>query len=161
MPPDAGHHYRVLVTWTGNLGSGTPNYGAYSRDHEITSPEGGKAAIAGSSDPAYRGDPARWNPEELLVASLAACHKLWYLHLCADSGVVVTGYTDRAEGWMEPDVAGVVRFARVLLSPVVAIAPSSDAALARSLHAEAHRRCYIANSVAFPVEHAPEMVVGG
>ena len=45
--------------------------------------------IAGSADPAFRGDRTRYNPEDLLVASLAACHMLWYLHLAADAGVVV------------------------------------------------------------------------
>jgi len=161
MAPSHSHQYRVVVTWTGDRGEGTSSYGAYSRDHEISSPDGHKPTILASSDPAYRGDSARWNPEELLVASLAACHKLWYLHLCADAGVVVTAYADLADGWMAPDEDGVVRFTRVLLRPVVTIATSSDVELARSLHAEAHRRCYIANSVSFPVEHHPEIRTDG
>jgi organic hydroperoxide reductase OsmC/OhrA len=93
-----GHKYRVTVQWTGNQGRGTSGYREYSRDHLIHS--SGKPDIAGSSDPAFLGDPARWNPEELLVASASACHKLWYLHLCAEAGIVVQAYVDEAEGTM-------------------------------------------------------------
>jgi organic hydroperoxide reductase OsmC/OhrA len=150
------HRYTVAVEWTGNTGAGTAGYRAYERSHEISAPGAPKPAIPGSSDPAFRGDRSRWNPEELLVASLSACHKLWYLHLCADAGVVVTDYVDRAEGWMvEEDGGG--RFRRVVLRPVVTLASGSDAERAQALHHEAHRLCYIANSVSFPVEHEPEI----
>lgn len=81
------HQYEVQVTWTGNKGDGTSSYTAYARDFNVEAP--GKAALAGSADPAFRGDPQRWNPEDMLVASLSACHKLWYLHLCAVNGVNV------------------------------------------------------------------------
>lgn len=155
------HQYSVTVEWTGNRGTGTSGYRAYDRTHEITAPALGKAPIAGSSDPAFRGDGSRWNPEELLVASLSACHKLWYLHLCADAGVVVTAYVDRAEGMMEDDEDGGASFRRVVLHPVVTIAAGSDAARAMALHHEAHRLCYIARSVTFPVENQPEIVLAG
>ena len=150
------HRYAVAVEWTGNTGAGTAGYRAYERSHEIFAPGAPKPAIPGSSDPAFRGDRSRWNPEELLVASLSACHKLWYLHLCADAGVVVTDYVDRAEGWMVEENGG-GRFRRVVLRPVVTLASGGDAERARALHHEAHRLCYIANSVSFPVEHEPEI----
>ena len=148
------HRYRLEVAWTGNRGAGTSGYRSYGREHEIRAP--GKPVLSGSSDPAFRGDPARWNPEELLVASLSACHMLWYLHLCADAGIVVAGYVDRAEGVMVEPAAGTARFERVILKPLVTLASGTDAARARALHGEAHRRCFIANSVNFAVEHAPE-----
>ncbi|KFD11444.1 OsmC/Ohr family protein [Serratia marcescens subsp. marcescens ATCC 13880] len=97
------HHYQVAVTWQGNLGAGTEDYRAYGRDHLIGA--AGKADIAGSADPAFRGDATRWNPEDLLVASLSACHKLWYLHLCATSGISVLAYQDDAVGVMREDAA--------------------------------------------------------
>lgn len=154
------HRYPVLVEWTGNTGAGTAGYRGYERRHEITAPGLPKPAIPGSSDPAFRGDRARWNPEELLVAALAACHQLWYLHLCADAGIVVTGYVDRAEGAMaeEPDGGG--RFQRVVLRPSVTVAPGSDVARARALHDRAHALCFIARSVSFPVQHEPDVRVG-
>ena len=151
------HRYRLEVVWTGNRGTGTSAYAAYGREHDITA--AGKPPFPGSSDAAFRGDPSRWNPEELLVASLSSCHMLWYLHLCADAGVVVTGYEDQAEGIMIEPRAGTAKFERVILRPRVTLAGGSDSDRARALHGEAHRRCYIANSVNFAVEHAPEFTV--
>src|ERR1700678_364097 len=118
------HSYAVTVTWTGNEGTGTSGYRDYARSHEISST--GKSTIAGSSDPAFRGDRGRWNPEDLLVASLSACHKLWYLHLCAQAGVAVASYIDNAEGVMEETTDGSGRFERVLLRPQVKVMPGSD-----------------------------------
>ena len=107
-PHTKNHHYSTTVRWTGNRGAGTGDYRAYERSHEIVVE--GKPTIAGSSDPAFRGDAAKHNPEELLVASLSACHMLWYLHLCADAGVVVTDYIDQASGIMSEGDTGVGRF---------------------------------------------------
>jgi organic hydroperoxide reductase OsmC/OhrA len=149
------HTYDLQITWTGNDGDGTKSYTAYRRDHTIASQ--GKPAISASSDPAFRGNPARYNPEELLVASLSSCHMLWYLHLCATNHVVVLEYQDAASGIMKEEDDGAGRFIRVLLRPRVTIAAGSDPAKARALHREAHRLCFIANSVNFPIDHEPEI----
>jgi organic hydroperoxide reductase OsmC/OhrA len=156
--PDKQHHYRVTVRWTGNRGEGTRTYTAYSRDHVIEAD--GKPAIPGSSDPAFRGDRARWNPEELLLASLSACHKLWYLHLCAVAGLSVLSYQDAAEGTMTEDSSGAGRFIQVILRPTIAFAIGTDLAKAEALHHDAHRHCFIANSVNFPVLCEPVFAVG-
>ena len=153
------HVYQVTVEWTGNTGTGTSGHRAYERAHDIRA--GGKPTIAGSSDPSFRGDRTRWNPEDLLVGSLSACHKLWYLSLCAGAGIVVTAYLDEAEGIMVEDADGGGRFARVVLRPQVTIAAGSDAAKARALHHEAHAKCFIANSVNFTVGHEPIIRVAG
>jgi organic hydroperoxide reductase OsmC/OhrA len=147
------HRYAVTVAWTGNQGSGTSGYKAYARDHEIRI--AGKPPIPGSSDPGFRGDPARYNPEDLLVASLSGCHMLWYLHLCSTAGIVVTQYVDRAEGTMVETPDGSGRFAGVVLKPEIMVKPGADLAKARALHAAAHAMCFIANSVNFPVTHEP------
>lgn len=152
------HRYAVVVKWTGNTGTGTSGYRNYERRHEIFG-EGEKPPIPGSSDPAFRGDQARWNPEEMLIASLSACHKLWYLHLCATVGIVVVAYTDNAEGFMEETPDGSGRFKSVILRPEVTVAPGTNIAKARELHAEAHAKCFIANSVNFPVEREPQIKV--
>jgi organic hydroperoxide reductase OsmC/OhrA len=154
---DKQHHYRTQVVWTGNRGVGTRGYGEYGRDHEIRAD--GKAAIAGSSDPGFRGDRTRWNPEELLVASLSACHKLWYLHLCSAGGIVVTAYEDGAEGTMIETADGGGRFTAVTLRPSARLAAGSDAARAEALHHAAHEKCFIANSVNFPVTVEPSFEV--
>ena len=151
MNAPRGHRYNATVRWTGNTGTGTQTYRGYKRDHVIES--GDKPPIAGSSDPHFRGDDARWNPEELLVASLSTCHQLWYLHLCAEAGVVVTTYEDNAEGAMQEQPDGGA-FTRVTLHPRVTIR-AGDAHLARELHHRAHALCFIARSVNFPVECEP------
>jgi len=151
------HTYDTEVTWTGNLGDGTSGYRSFSRAHEVTA--AGPPPIFGSSDPAFRGDPTCWNPEQLLVASLSQCHMLWYLYLSAvGGGVIVTAYTDHARGTMEEtDVGG--RFTEVVLHPHVEIAAAEMVDKARALHADAHRACFIANSVNFPVHHEPTISI--
>lgn len=151
------HRYDVRVTWTGNLGTGTSGYRDFSRDHEISAD--GKPSIPGSSDPAFRGDKTRWNPEDLLVASVSACHKLWYLHLCATAGVRVLAYRDEAVGEMVEAASGSGRFAKIVLRPAVTIAAGGDPDTAERLHHEAHEYCFIANSVNFPIECAPSIQV--
>ncbi len=153
------HSYFATVEWTGNTGSGTSSPRSYERRHDIRVE--GKPVIAGSSDPAFRGDPMRHNPEDLLVASVAACHMLWFLGLCAAAGVMVTAYSDSAEGTMSVDADGGGRFTRILLRPRVAVgSPVAPRTLA-ALHREAHAKCFIANSLNCPVEHAPEPVKVG
>jgi organic hydroperoxide reductase OsmC/OhrA len=149
------HSYEVLVDWAGNDGEGTKTYKGYRRDHTITVE--GKPPIPGSSDPSFRGAASRYNPEELLVASLSTCHMLWYLHLCAVNHVTVIEYRDAASGVMEEDEDGSGEFVRVVLRPRVKIADGDDRARALTLHAEAHRFCFIARSVKFPVEVVAEV----
>jgi len=127
-------------------GLGTRTYGGYLRDHLITAE--GKAPISASSDACFRGDPRRYSPEELLVASLASCHMLWYLHLCAVNGIAVLDYRDAAHGVMEEVEDGGGAFVAVTLRPAVRIVFGVDCA-------QAHGLCFIARSVNFPVRCEP------
>jgi organic hydroperoxide reductase OsmC/OhrA len=151
------HQYAVRIDWCGNTGQGTASYSSYARDFSIEAPR--KAAIDGSADAAFRGDPNRWNPEELLVASVSACHQLWYLHLCADAGIRVIAYRDAAEGAMRVQAGGAGCFTGVILRPVIELAAESDAKLAATLHERAHELCFIANSVTFPIRVEAEIHV--
>ena len=151
------HHYRVDVEWTGNRGTGTDGYRNYSRDHVIR--VAGKPELAGSSDPTFRGDASRHNPEDMLVTALSTCHMLSYLHMATVAGVVVTAYVDAAEGTMATEGDG-GRFIEVVLRPVVTISATSDLARAEAAHEAAHHACFIANSVNFPVRCEPRIVVG-
>jgi organic hydroperoxide reductase OsmC/OhrA len=149
------HTYKIQMEWTGNDGKGTSSYRSYRRDHLIDA--AGKPPIPGSSDPAFRGDATRYNPEELLVAALSSCHMLAYLHLCAVNGIVVEEYLDEAEGTMRENDDGSGEFVKVILLPRVKIS-AGDAAKAMVLHEEAHHLCFIARSVNFPVECEPLLV---
>ena len=147
------HRYRPVITWTGNTGEGTASYKAYERAHLISAP--GKADIAGSSDKTFRGDAACWNPEEMLVASASTCHMLWYLHLCAVNGVVVLDYRDEPEGLMIEEADGSGAFSRIVLHPRVKLSAASSEAKARELHHEAHKMCFVANSLKCDITTEP------
>lgn len=152
------NQYTVNVKWAGNTGNGTSDYRSYSRDHVVS--VANKDDIKGSSDPAFRGNKTRHNPEELLVASLSSCHMLWYLHLCSQAGVVVADYTDHATGIMEQDPNGGGRFVGVTLNPMVTVTEAGMIPKANQLHKRANELCFIASSVNFPVEHNPTAVAG-
>ena len=143
------HSYNVHVEWTGNDGQGTMTYKSYRRDHTIAGSD--KPPIHGSSDPSFRGDRSRYNPEELLVASLSSCHMLWYLHLCSVNRITVLEYTDNASGIMKENEDGSGEFSEVTLRPIVKVHADSDQPRALALHEDAHRFCFIARSVKFPV----------
>ena len=153
---DKQHQYPVQVVWTGNHGSGTKTYQGYGREHEVHIH--GKPVIAGSSDAAFRGDGSKHNPEDMLVAALSSCHMLWYLHLAAVAGVVVTVYVSAAVGPF-PERAHDGRFTEVVLRPRVTIAAGSDPETAKRVHDDAHHACFIANSVNFPVRCEPRIVI--
>jgi organic hydroperoxide reductase OsmC/OhrA len=148
--------FECRLVWTGATKGPTTSYEGYSREYRVDFE--GKPSIKGTSAPKYRGDPALHNPEDLLVTALSACHFLSYVALCARAGVHVIGYEDEAYGSMAR-VDGVVKFTQITLHPKVSIAPGSDAEKARALHDRAHAVCFIANSVNFPVRHAPTITV--
>lgn len=149
------HHYKVAVSWHDN--NGTSGYNSYSRDHIIT--VAGKHAIDANSDPSFRGNPAKYNPEELFLASISNCHMLWYLHLCAVNGVIVLSYEDNARGTMEEQTDGSGKFTGVTLHPVVIVSSKEMIQKAEELHSEANKYCFIANSLNFAVTHQPDTLV--
>lgn len=145
------HTYETEIVWTGNRGEGTRDYRAYDRTWDMAAP--GKPVVACSNDPLLGGDPAKYNPEDLLVAAVSSCHMLWYLHLASRAGLTVYRYVDRPVGIGEGDSDGVGRFERVILRPTIVLAPGDDVTAADVIHDEIHRFCFIGRSVAFPVEH--------
>lgn len=150
------HNYTLSLEWTGNQGTGTDHYRSYKRDHTIRI--AGKPDLLGSSDPTFRGDASRHNPEDLLLAALSACHMMSFLHVCIQNGVIVTSYVDDATGSMEtlPDGSG--RFLEVVLHPLIVVRNASMVTRANELHHKAHSLCFIANSANFPVRCVPSTV---
>ncbi|PNI09827.1 peroxiredoxin [Arthrobacter sp. AFG7.2] len=151
------HRYELTVRWTGNTGEGTASYRGYTRDHDIIIP--GLPILRGSADPTFHGDRERYNPEQLLLAALAQCHMLSFLHVAVKHGVVVTDYADEASGLLKLNRDGSGQFEHVTLRPRVAVADPAHVELSARLHHEANQVCFIARSVNFPVEHEPETVV--
>jgi organic hydroperoxide reductase OsmC/OhrA len=151
------HHYRLTLKWTGNKGSGTSAYQSYDRSHTISVNQ--KPDIFGSSDPGFRGDPTKHNPEELFLAAISSCHMLWYLHLCSEAEIIIIDYEDKATGTMTEDAAGGGKFTEVVLNPLVTITEKSAIKEASALHQKANQLCFIANSLNFPVLHQPSFKV--
>lgn len=150
------HTYQLEVTWTGDRGSGTSGYRDYDRDVRVTGAS--VPALELSADKPFRGDPTRWNPELLLVAALAECHLLSFLHVAVSHGVTVVDYSDEPIGTMTQEGIG-GHFTRVLLRPTVTITDPAQVDLVPQLHHEASKACFIASSVNFPVEHEPTTLV--
>jgi organic hydroperoxide reductase OsmC/OhrA len=152
------HNYEVKIEWTGNKGSGTFDYRSYSRSHIISGKEK-KVEIPASSDPSFMGDESKYNPEELFLSSLSACHMLWYLHLCAINGVIVLEYIDLPKGTMHERPNGSGFFSEVTLYPEVVVSKSEMIEKANQLHRDANKMCFIANSCNFEVKHVPTSFV--
>jgi len=151
------HYYKATITWTGNNGTGTNNYRNYERSHKISIEN--KCAILGTSDPAFRGDKTKHNPEDLLLSSISSCHMLWYLHLCSENGIVVQEYIDEVEGIMLETENGGGHFSEVTLNPKVVIENDNLIELAIDLHKKANELCFIANSLNFKIHHNPKIII--
>lgn len=149
------HHYNSTITWTGNKGLGTLNYKSYERSYQIIVE--GKPVIEGSSDPSFLGEIEKHNPEELLLASVSSCHMLWYLHLCSVNNIQVLSYSDKAKGKMIENKDGSGRFTEISLHPTIIIQSNNNIELANSLHHEANKKCFIANTLNIPVLHFPKI----
>jgi len=150
------HHYNVTINWTGNKGTGTTDYKSYERSHTIQID--GKDELLASSDAPFRGDVSKHNPEDMMVSAIASCHMLWYLHLCADAGIIVLEYSDKASGILTLPEHGSGHFSEITLRPNVIVQDISMIEKANELHEKAHEKCFIANSVNFPVYHKPTSV---
>lgn len=153
MSKSTRHDYAARIIWTGNPGEGTATYAGYRRQYLISID--GKPELVGSADASFRGDPQWHNPEDLLVASVSACHMLFFLSLCARSGVRVTAYEDEARGNIVMHPAGGGKFEQIMLQPVVTVASEDMIAQARLLHDTAHELCFIANSCSVPIRIDP------
>lgn len=146
------HHYKLSLTWTGNRNNGTTHYTEYDRSYTVRIE--GKPDFFGSSDVVFMGDGKKYNPEDMMLMALSSCHMLWYLHLCADAGIVVLEYSDSPTAALldAPDKG---YFTNTELNPKVRVADQSMVELATTLHKMANQRCFIANSCNFPVHHHP------
>lgn len=158
--PEHAHEYAAKLIWTGNTGEGTARYTSYERSYRVLVE--GKPELVGTADPAFRGEADKYNPEDLFLTSISACHMLTYLALCTRRGIRVVTYEDEARGTMTVDANGGGRFERVELHPTVTIDAAVDAeleALAQQLHETAHQQCFIANSCRIPIRHSPTIHV--
>ncbi|THD37742.1 MAG: OsmC family peroxiredoxin [Sphingomonas sp.] len=147
------HDFTSRIVWTGNRGDGTRTYRGYDRTWDIAID--GHDVVHCSNDPLLGGDPAKMNPEDLLLSALSACHMLWYLHLASKAGIVVHAYRDSPVGQGETLKSGAGRFLSAVLRPEIEVAAGADLKLATEIHERVHEFCFIARSVNFPVSYEP------
>ena len=147
------HNYKLAVKWTGNQGSGTSNYNEFERSYAIQIEN--KVVIHGSSDPEFRGDRTKHNPEELLLAATSSCHMLWYLHFCSENKIIVVDYIDNATAILQETENGNGKFSSITLNPIVTVTEKAMIEQATELHKKANEFCFVANSLNFKVEHQP------
>jgi organic hydroperoxide reductase OsmC/OhrA len=148
----ASHEFTADIHWSGDRGEGTRTYRGYDRTWRLETRGG--VQLDCSNDPGLGGDPSKPNPEDLLLASLASCHMLWFLHLASTAGIVVRAYADTPLGIGESGPKGEGRFTKAILRPRITLEPGADRSKADALHHEVSRYCFIARSVNFPVEYA-------
>lgn len=150
------HAYPARIVWTGNRGEGTKHYKGYDRTWDLAVE--GKPVVSCSNDPVLGGDPTKYNPEDLLIAAVASCHMLWYLHLCSNTGITVLAYEDNpvGQGVMHPNASG--NFTSATLRPKITVAAGADLEKARDIHNDVHKYCFIARSVNFPISFEPEII---
>ncbi len=152
------HHFKTLVTWAGNRGSGTMDYRSYERDFVVNAD--GKPELKGSSASVFLGDETAYSPEDLLLAAVSSCHMLWFLHLCADNNIVVLEYRDRAVATLAEHNDGSGHFSKIELYPEVVVSKNSNTALANKLHETANNMCFIANSLKSEIVFKPTCTNG-
>jgi organic hydroperoxide reductase OsmC/OhrA len=150
--------YHIRIRWTGNRGRGTRKHNTFSNDHQFIAD--GPSAGADSANSTRSSGQERWNQEQVVTASLAQCHMLWYLHLCVRAGVVVTAYIDDASGTVIEGSNEGRHLAEVVLRPHVTVASQEMIVTAVHLHEQASVKCSIVNTVGVPVRHEPTISVG-
>jgi organic hydroperoxide reductase OsmC/OhrA len=145
--------FQANVVWPSDSAQKTPPDASYSRSSWLSAP--GKGEVPGSSGLAFGGDPHGYNPEELLILSLAECHMLTFLGLAARRKLGVKRYGDKATGTLTKNAAGRTQMAEVILHPHVVFANGTDLEEVQGLHTKAHELCFMANSMNFPVRVEP------
>jgi organic hydroperoxide reductase OsmC/OhrA len=144
------HAYRATCSWSGSTGQG---YERYSRAHRLAAPPA-EAQIAASADPHFGGDPARLNPEQLLVMAAASCQMLSFLAICARARIDVRAYEDDAEGVM-PEEDPPMRITEIVLRPRIAVAGDVAEERLRRYTELAHHECFIARSLRTEIRLEP------
>lgn len=144
------HIYTLNLQWLGEKGLST-----IKNDRKYLVEIAGKPSFIGSADKVFHGDPQYYNPEDLLLASLSACHMMSYFYVCRKAGIEILSYNDHPEGALVLDSSGSGRFTQVILKPIIAIANVQQIDLAIFLHKEAGKLCFIANSVNFEIVYNP------
>ena len=141
------HEFSLRAEWNTTQSSPHPKRG-FLRDVVIQAE--GPGELHGSAAKPFHGDPERWNPEQLMLAALVECHILSYLYVAGEAEIPVEKVSVRGELTLDSGANG-GQITGATLYPEVWVADAMLLPRARQLHEEAHRQCFIARSVNFPI----------
>jgi len=137
--------HKISLAWKRT----TPDfaYETYDRTHTVMF-EGGQTVQA-SAAAQYLGKAEYANPEELLAASLSACHMLTFLAIAAKSRYVVDSYEDETTAILDKNAEGAMAVTKIVLRPKAVFSGEKkpDAAQLKSLHDKAGKNCFIESSI--------------
>ena len=145
------HEFQVEINWKKPEQTPIVADKKKFKNHKITLDN--KPDLNVSAAKSFKGDASLYNPEDLLLSSLASCHFMSYLYCCSQHGIEVLSYTDKAFAYLEVNADGSGRIIKVVLNPEFTITNPNQVELAILLHTKANKLCFIANSCNFPVEH--------
>jgi len=74
------HIFKASLAWNHPEQPSVVGSKIYTKSHHIAIE--GKADLQVSAAKAFKGDPALYNPEDLLLSSLISCHMMSYLYVC-------------------------------------------------------------------------------
>lgn len=151
------HTFQSHLSWSKHPHAEDPANRRTLKNHQIAIDE--KETMTVSAAKAFKGDPSKWNPEDMLLSSLMSCHMMSYLYVCSQHGVEVISYKDDAEAILEVNADGSGQISKVILKPLVTITDATQIQLAIELHHQANQLCFIANSCNFEVVHQAECQV--
>lgn len=151
------HSFKAHLSWQKHPQAGDINLRRQLKNHTVQIE--GKETLHLSAAKAFKGDSNLLNPEDLLLSSLMSCHMLSYLYVCGQHQIEVVNYEDSAEAFLEVYEDGSGKIVKVILNPIVGLKDASQAEIAMSLHGEARKLCFIANSCNFEMVHQPKVVI--
>ncbi|WP_066220794.1 OsmC family protein [Formosa haliotis] len=145
--------FKIYNQWNSESAQDEKKAGGSLKTHQVFL-EDGKHMEVSAAKP-FKGDASKYNPEELLMAALSSCHFMSYKYVCDKAGILIKGYKDEVEGVLVLNADGSGAFTKITLKPTVILHDISQRDLAITLHDEASKLCFIANSCAFPIVYKP------
>jgi organic hydroperoxide reductase OsmC/OhrA len=118
----------------------------------------GKPDIETSSPPEFKGEAGYWTPEDLFISSVNLCTMLTFAAFAQNKKLEFLSYESHVEGLIE-NVEGKYRYTEVTLQPRIEVQSQDDLERARTILDDAHKACFVSNSVSSTVKLVPEIRV--
>ncbi|MGM0983405.1 MAG: OsmC family protein [Pseudomonadota bacterium] len=145
--------HQSAIRWQHNSHETDAN--TYSRNHCVTL--NGDQQVDVSASVEFKGDPSCADPEQMLISAVSSCHMLFFLAIAEFQGYRVESYEDDPVGHLESSNKKGLEITRIELSPRITFGGDKmpdENAISR-IHANAHKSCFIRNSITAEVTINP------